>query len=82
MNLPNEELYIDGRLNKIEQKLDTIINFFTGEDFHRMETKIDMIMDYFNIGKDQPLSPSQRKKYVNNLVAKYEERQCKREGKK
>lgn len=50
------------------------------EDFRRLEFKVDQIMDFFHIGKESPLSPSDTDKYVGNLVIKLEERRRKREA--
>ena len=46
----------------------------------RIEQKLDMIIDYFNIGKETRRAPGEISNYANSLVLNFEERRRKREA--
>lgn len=46
----------------------------------RIEQKLDMIIDYFNIGKETRMPIGERKKYIEGRVIQLEERRRKREA--
>lgn len=46
----------------------------------RIEQKLDMIIDYFNIGKETRRTSGEIREYANNIVLKFEERRRKREA--